>query len=176
MPQLAAGTYKVQNNKLRPGFTLLEILVVVLIIGIVISFAVLFLGNFFKSNKVKNTAKELNILLPFVSQKAILQPAVLGLKFTSTKYEFYLYAQNTKKQTSQWKLITRDSLLAPHNIPYNIKITIKPTSKNDQPQIVFLPSGNNTPFSIMFSNNNKAPFYKVEGDSQGGFKLAEVGR
>src|SRR3989338_11711053 len=160
---------KIRSKLKSLGFTLLEILIVVLIIGIVISFAIILLEHFFKERKVENVAREFSILLPISSQQAILQPAIIGLKINSKKYQFYLYVINIKNHTGKWKLITNDPILKPHLLPDNVKIN--PNSNKKEPQIVFLPSGDNTPFIITFSNEGKAPFYKVRGNSQGDFKL-----
>lgn len=154
----------------KTGFTLLEILIVVLIIGIMISFAALLFGGFFKSRKIENAAKEFSILLPLASQQAILQPAIIGLKINSHKYEFYLYIKNVDNHTGTWKLITKeDPILTPHSLPEKVEMELENNKKKDQPQIVFLPSGDNTPFTIIFSHEGKAPFYKITGNSQGGF-------
>ncbi len=164
------------------GFTLIEILIVVVIISIAVTFAALSVGGFIKARRVEMTAKELAALLPLVSQQAILQPAILGLRIESHRYAFYRFVINPNTDKGEWRLISRDLILKPHDLADNVQLSLRlkesvsllNLTKKNNPQIIFLPSSDNTAFILLITNYNKPPRFQLTGIGNGDFNLKEI--
>ena len=72
------------------GFTLIEIMVVIVIIGVVVSFITLAINNGGSTPQLQQEeAQRLASLLTLANQEAILQAKELGVAFTSEGYRFY---------------------------------------------------------------------------------------
>jgi len=144
----------------RSGFTLIELLVVLLIISIVTAIAVISFKHVGRDRHEKIAIEQLQNVIALAQQRAILQPAVLGLVFKKNAYIFYRYYQNLKTKTMGWKRLSEDHL---SNTSISLsKITIdtgkkalklfSETSSSIQPEIIFLPNGDVTPFTLKLNN------------------------
>lgn len=140
------------------GFTLIEVMVVVLIIGITVSLAVLGIGG--GEQPVQTEAKRLQVLLGLVREESILQGRNLGMRFKADGYQFF--ALNGE----QWLPLEEDSLLRQREMPADIRLELeaegeqfeffssqqeedKKDRDKDTPQVYFLASGEVSPFSLV---------------------------
>jgi type II secretion system protein H len=125
--------YKVAGNK---GFTLLEVMLVVLIIGIVTSLAVYSMAPIGPSRQAKSEAQGLMAAIDYAQQQAILSHQPYGLVINDHGYQFYIYQGSdrglwqpaSKKTFHQRIILSQVNLIAP-----------KP-SLDGSPSIVLLPS------------------------------------
>lgn len=148
------------------GFTLLELLAVVVIIGIVISIASLSIGQK-NSHVVRDEAERLNGLLRLASEEAVTQGREFALQFSKISYSFLeLDAGN------QWAPITEDELLHERKFPAELKIDLvvegAEASFNDEknlPRVFILSSGELTPFKLNLSLDKEQ--YTLQGDLDG---------
>ncbi len=136
------------------GFTLLEIMVVLVIIGIMVSFAVLqFTDQGVK--QVQEETRRLELLIKLAREEAILEGSDYAIGFWQGGYSFY--ALNEEK--GKWHEITEDPSLRPREIPEDIELSMELESQliilemkpPEKPQIFLLSSGEMTPFILQLS-------------------------
>lgn len=176
MPTLATGTW---TNRFRQyGFTLLEVMVTVVLIGIIASFAVLSMRG---SNVEEHTIREaqrLTALIKLNRQEAILQGEQRGVRFTETGYTFL-----TQGQDGQWSPSADSSLQNAQQLPSGFKLKLwiegEPVNLNAKPdnlpQVWLLSSGEITEFSVSlrFSEEDNQE-YRLSGDPTGHLNLEPV--
>lgn len=139
------------------GFTLLELMVVVVLIGIILTFVVGTVGDGGRGDRVKREAQRIAALVELVGEEAVLHSALIGLRFGEHGYEFMRY------RDQQWQEVQGDDLLKPREIDTMLVLqllvegftfdltTAKPESEAEaevKPQVVFLPSGEHTSFEL----------------------------
>lgn len=157
------------------GFTLIEILVVVIIIALATTFVFLNLGNRSDHHRIAAFAEHLSELIPIAQQTAILQPAVLALQITPKQYRWLQYVQNIESH-GQWQPIITDTLLATHDIPNDILVKLQVlNSTTDSEQLVITASGEFTPFIIDIYNRDRSVHYRITGKANGEINLLKLG-
>lgn len=136
------------------GFTLIEVLVVLIIVSIITSVAVLAFGQFGRGRREKIIVQQFSRAITAAQQQAILTPVVLGLAITTNGYQFYQFHASLKK-SSEWLPLKNDvmsnSTAFRSVFDVNVKsIATFSLSKQDKktPAILFLPSGYVTPFTL----------------------------
>ena len=155
------------------GFTLLEVLVVVIIIGIVISFAVLSINSDDKT--LDEDARRLQALINLASQEAVLQSNELALQFNEDGYEFLAF------DGEKWQAISGDEILRPRTLPDTIAVDYEPEGQkltlkgmDDEakpPRIYFLSSGEMTPFRLTLRRRGELDGYVLTGSARGKTEL-----
>ncbi|HEY6514679.1 MAG TPA: type II secretion system minor pseudopilin GspH [Steroidobacteraceae bacterium] len=95
------------------GFTLLEILVVVLIIGILTAGMLLSMNFAGKDTELETESKRLLSLMNYVQEQAELQTRDYGIYFGQSGYEFVVY----DVQTGAWRSVPEDDALAERTLP-----------------------------------------------------------
>ncbi len=88
------------------GFSLVEILVVLLIIGLIATMAVVAVGDFGQSKRLVNIAEQFKHQLEFAQEKAILESQLLGVKFDSHGYQILRFTG------SKWAFIEHSRVFA----------------------------------------------------------------
>ncbi len=136
------------------GFTLLELMVVLVLVGIIFSFAMLSLGGDDLAELTEQETRRLATLLGLVSDEAVLRGEEMAVHFTETGYEFLVLSGD------QWQAPADDRLLQARSLPADIEIRLEVsgdspglTESGDEdgetltPQVYILSSGEMTPFS-----------------------------
>lgn len=138
------------------GFTLLELLVVVTIIGVFVGAAVLSTGISGDDRDIEREAFRLTSLLDLVREEALMQNRDYGLLLAESGYGFYLY----DSLQLAWLEPGADELLSTHDLDDELglalriedrDVNIAPNIDTDeidapQPQIMILSTGEMTPF------------------------------
>ncbi len=159
------------------GFTLLELLVVMVIIGLLATMAVLSVGT--REPLASQEARRLAELLRLGVEEAVLQGREWGLRVTSDGYEFMVLGE------SRWRVVG-DEILHPRKLPQDVgtRLTLEGEElslehethdKNDQqeaitPQVLLLSSGEVSPFRLALVGHDQPTWY-VTGTYDGIFAV-----
>lgn len=170
------ASYKTDQS----GFSLLELLVVIVIIGIIIAIASV---NFAPGDEfVEKEARRLEALTELALDEALLQGQEMGLSFYSSGYEFSVYDPFEEN----WVRMTDDEMFFPRNIEEDLELTLfiedqpivlessyQPPNTVDgaddeyEPQIFLLSSGDVTPFAVTFRPAFDSNGYRFNADITG---------
>jgi general secretion pathway protein H len=162
------------------GFTLIELLVVVFIIGIVSAVIAFTGGSRHNFRETEAFAEELKSRILIIREQSTTQMTTLGLQVNDKNYEFLQFEKSTGKWIS---LQTTDSFWQAYKIPSDITlgVTVEPKnlsadlSKSDHPpQIIFLPNGDITAFTITISSKSNKRVLQITGNSDGTILLQEM--
>jgi general secretion pathway protein H len=147
------------------GFTLIEILIVIVIISVISTVAMLSI-HFNRNKQLETLANTLANLITLAEEEAMLRPAVLGLVFTPHSYQFYIYQENNHT----WQPLPNRVFRATA-IPDDTQITLKIHGQNiptdGQHQLIISTSGDIPDFTISIGKSDQAPLYQVIGKESG---------
>jgi general secretion pathway protein H len=155
------------------GFTLLEILVVVLIIGIVVGMATLSMRDD-PVRRARTEVERMGALITLASQEAVLQSREVAVEFTPTGYHFLVFEDGTwgesKDDTFRARTLPADMELQVIIEGEQIKFEDKDRERTREPRIYLLSGGEITPFEVIIRDRSGHALYRVNGDMGG--KLA----
>ena len=140
-----------QAASTQRGFTLLEILVVLVIIGILASMAVLNIGDR-RSDILSKESRRISTLIDLARNEAILEGREYGLGLWRGHYQFY----ELDEKTSAWAPLLADTHLRPREFPETIEPMLEIENQEvtldakapEKPQILILSSGEITAFRL----------------------------
>jgi len=160
------GHLRLRPNILRRGFTLIEILVVVVIAGIVSSIVLLSMGTLRDDRDLEREAYRLASLIELAADEALLQGRDFGLELLHSGYRFVEY----DPFTDRWGEIVGDDMMRQRQLPdeYEFDLFVEDrrillseqaaeTDDDDEdlsriefyaPHALILSSGNITPFEL----------------------------
>lgn len=101
------------------GFTLLELMVVIVIVGIMFSFLALSINTSSPEESIKKEAMRLDQLIELALEEAILRGEEYALVFKPDSYQFARLSENG------WQLINDDRLLRPRTLPNEITLELE---------------------------------------------------
>ncbi len=158
MPRLETG---MPNER---GFTLIEILVVILIVGIAASVTLLAFGDFGASRRVQLSAEQFVNYIKLVQQRAILEMNTLGINVNKEGYGTYRFVE-----AKTWEPMPGKGLFHWQTFPKNILVTLKTTIKNNSklPDIIINPTGNMSAFTLSFGTETNPEQLNVIGEHDG---------
>ncbi|MBT8091784.1 MAG: type II secretion system minor pseudopilin GspH [Gammaproteobacteria bacterium] len=107
-------------TKKTRGFTLIEILVVVIIIATISSLALLSLGLVGDDRDLDRERRRLASLLEVAQDEATMQGREFGLEFLRSGYRFVEF----DPFTSQWSEIQYDDLFRPRQLPEGMELEL----------------------------------------------------
>ncbi len=109
------------------GFTLLEIMVVVLIIGILLSVFTLSVGSFTEDQGAED-ARRMRILVEMASEEAAMQGREIGMTFYQHGYEFawrQILEDEEGQRYIQWAPVDNDRLLRARDLGEDLSIDLE---------------------------------------------------
>ncbi len=146
------------------GFTLIEILVAVFIVGIVMSVAVLSLNLAGDDREAQREARRLISLIQVAQDDAFLQSREFGLEFMTTGYRFVEF----DPATSQWADVPYDESLKLWSLPaeYELELYLEDQRvllEEEPVEIVYEESPaqvreDYAPHLLIFSSGDATPF------------------
>jgi general secretion pathway protein H len=180
-----------QTTTSASGFTLLELLVVLVIIGIVSSFAVLSTGLTGRNKPLDKESQRLLALMQMASEESVQKTVELGLTVSNDGYHFqrYDYDQNT------WQPL-EDDLFRERSLPDDLTLDLvlegRPIVLDDPsmtdsdtesdkdkkkkptpPQILFLSSGEVSPFTLTLREHPGTAESVIKSVGDGSFTLGD---
>lgn len=146
------------------GFTLLELMVVVIIIGTIMAMISLRLGNQRGDDELMKQAERLEALMILASEEAQLQGRDVGIQFRRDGYQFFLY-DGLRRVWLEWQ---NDPLFRARTFRDEFELELLmddqaaalPVNEEEDdvdlptPQIMILSSGEMTPFEIIIASEN----------------------
>ncbi len=172
------GPDKAAAGRMR-GFTLLEILVVMFIVGLMFSLAVLSVGDGGQRETVRREAERFRALVLLAQERAILEAREFGVSFTDDGYSFLVLEDN------EWQPITDDELFRERTLPEGMGVELTAddlpvdlaaaeedeNEKGPRPHLLVLSSGELSSFELSFYAEHGDIAYRIEGEVQGEVSL-----
>ncbi|HRF44270.1 MAG TPA: type II secretion system minor pseudopilin GspH [Candidatus Competibacteraceae bacterium] len=162
------------------GFTLLEIMVVMVLIGILTSLAVLSIGGG-PRNRLAEEGRRLAAIVELQQQEAILNGQLRGIQFDRNGYTIL-----SLDEQGAWRSPDATNALIRHQLPEDIALGLwvedrsVRLEKPDFPQVLLLSSGEATEFIAVFSlardSSPDAPLYRIASDAMGRLTAGETVR
>jgi len=134
----------------RSGFTLIEMLIVVFVIGIASTFVVVNLGGNGDRRTAEREAARLAGALEHAAALAQWNGETLGVSAEGSTYRFW-----RRGVDSRWAALTDDDVLAPRALP--AEFTVSPAAYAGAPVaadaiLPFRPSGRNEPYALLLAS------------------------
>ncbi|MFQ5643199.1 MAG: type II secretion system minor pseudopilin GspH [Thiogranum sp.] len=159
---------------LQRGFTLLELMVVLVIIGVLLTFVGLSTGGDARGEQMKREATRLMALIDMASEQAVMRSEQLAIRFDDRNYEFMLL------QAGKWMPLQDDGPLRAREVPKGIELRLEleenpppglQVEDTEAPQVFLLSSGEMTPFTMTFSAPETEQRYTVKASLLGRLEL-----
>jgi general secretion pathway protein H len=169
----------VTADRRTAGFTLLELMVVMVLIGIIFTFATLSMKGDDVAGLMQQESQRMETLINLASDEAVVRGEELAIRFHDDSYEFMVLAD------TGWKAAS-DGMLKEYRMPADIQLHLdvsgdlpvfvsakddkedkdrqdsKDAAKEDPPQVFILSSGEVTPFSVQFQSHLSKREYLLE--------------
>lgn len=188
------------NPRSAQGFTLLELMIVILIMGVMVTFASLSIGNRVNEDKLENEARRTEAILRLASEEAEAKGIEIGLRFTEGGYR--LLTIDAERQWQDYEvsgplrrrvfaepfalnlLVEGRAIRLPPELTPEQELalaksqTLKSARENDAqrltPQILLLSSGEITPFTLLMTAPGIEAGYRIESDAFGRIERARA--
>lgn len=161
------------------GFTLMEIMVVLVLVGILASLAVLAIGGS-PQDRLAEEGQRLAALVALQQQEAILTGQIRGLQFGPHGYAVLSLDEQGAWVAPDTTTLTHRTL--PADLALNLWVDLRPAPLETAgfPQVLLLNSGESTDFVVVFKLTEdqlpNAPQYRVAGDALGRLTTGAVAR
>jgi general secretion pathway protein H len=135
------------------GFTLIEILVVVVIIGVITAGLLLSVSLTGRDRELEKESDRLQALFTYAREQAELQTREYGVMFQDDGYQFLAY----DNRTAAWREVFEDDSLAARKLPDGLDFKL---SVDARPVVLTKPkdSHDKTPQVMIFSNGDLSTF------------------
>jgi len=171
------------------GFSLIEILVVIVIIGIVMSIAMLSITLAGGDNQLREEARRMVSLVDVARDESLLQGREFGLELMQGAYRFVEFDPLTR----QWSEIIGDDTLRLRQLPEELELELfvedrrvmlksdptrmtseeedRPGIERYAPHVLIYSSGDMSPFEIHFVRRIDDSLLAVRGDFAGQLEI-----
>lgn len=163
------------------GFTLIEIMVVIAIMGIMLGLGMIAFGDGGLSDKLEQESQRLYGLIKLAQEESILQAKEIALELETDGYVFKESEFDEKTGQYKWNAIVGDKLFRKRSLTAGIELdlsvedtalALNAKSDNQTPiRILILSSGELTPFELILKINKLQDYYEITGLSNGQLKL-----
>ena len=156
------------------GFTLIEILVVVVIIGVVAASMLLSFSLTGRDRELERESDRLFALLNYAREQAELQTREYGVQFQDDGYEFLTYDVHH----AAWRSVTEDDALGARKLPdgLGVKLTVdarsvvlsRPRDAADKtPQVMIFSNGDLSSFAVTLERDGGLRSVTLTEDDKG---------
>ncbi len=165
------------------GFTLIELIVVVFIIGLVAAGAVVVFGGDRRDTELEKEAQRLDALLNYVREQAELQTRDYGFRANMTSYSFVVF----DILANEWRPAEEDDALRERNLPRGIRPAmvvegrriVLDTKKKDvedfKPQVMIFANGDLSSFEVTLEREGGKDRARIFTDEQTNILLVMPG-
>jgi type II secretion system protein H len=160
--------------KRAAGFTLIEIMVVVFIIGLVTAAAVISFAGDRRDTELDKEAQRLDALFDYVREQAELQTRDYGFRVDDAGYSFVVF----DVMQNQWRAVDEDDALRERPFADDVRPVVvvegrqivlnrkKPTVPDFTPQIMIFANGDLSSFVISLFRNEPDKGARIYTDEQ----------
>jgi general secretion pathway protein H len=162
----------VRDNR---GFTLIEVLVVLVIIGVIVGLASIALGDN-RAEELQREARRLQAVLTLATEEAIVKSRELGVRFDADGYRFFM-----PNDEQAWVPVEHDREFAARQLPRPLELTLltdaRAVRSNDRdakatPHVYFFTTGELYPaFELILSHPELETAYRLEARIDGKIEL-----
>jgi general secretion pathway protein H len=182
MPMSATGTSPTSLARRRraagapqgPGFTLIEVLIVVVIIGVITAGIVLSVNITGRDRELEKESDRLLALFSYAREQAALQTREYGVMFQDDGYEFLTYDM----RRATWRSVFGDDALIARHLPdglgFRLTVEARPVvlarpkdSKDKTPQVMIFSNGDLTTFAATLEREGGLRSVTLTEDNKG---------
>ena len=161
------------------GFTLIEILVVLVIMAVIISLAVLSIGTTGRDTQLDEESRRIQGLVDILHERALLEGRDFGLRIEPTGYGFVVYSADRDR----WLPLGDEHEFRHRDLPKgvtfqleldSVQVVLKPLEQSlssddppPPPQVAIAASGEGTPFHLTLLRDATQARAAVNGDAFG---------
>jgi general secretion pathway protein H len=156
------------------GFTLIEIMVVMLIIGLLAAGTVLSLGTSGRDRELEQERDRILALTDYLRDQGALQNREFGMRWFLGGYEFLGY----DSRTARWERLQEDPVTRSRLLPLGLRVSVriegrpivlpKKEDKNPQPQIMLFSSGDLSLFELTLQREGTGDGVVIEPSATDG--------
>lgn len=177
------------TERLRParsraaGFSLIELLVVIVILAIMSSMVLLSMGTLRSDDEAETEAQRLTALLEFLSEEALVQARDYGVEFFRDGYRFLAWDPDSRL----WSVLEEDEILRTRKLPAGLELALAVDGREvvvgpeeryrERPQDELVPhvavfsSGEFTPFELFLVAERVTDAWVLRGNMRGELEL-----
>lgn len=163
------------------GFTLLELVVVLFIIGIMFTFAVIAVGDGGRDRMIEQEARRIVALMELARDEGILTAEETAAGFSRHGYTF-LREFEVGERTYEWLPLEGDRQLRERNLEdlglelelrlEGIAVSLDRTLDNPAPHVYLGITGEITPFELhLHADRSRRPYFIIEGQPHGRIQM-----
>lgn len=176
------STEPVPGARRAAGFSLIELLVVIVVLAIAASAVVLSTGTLRADDPVETEARRLVALMRFVAEEALVQGRDFGVEFSPDTYRFLSWDPDTRL----WSVVDDEASLRARELPPGLEFALAVDGREvvlererrqreaDElvPQVAIFSSGELTPFELFVVGDYVADAWTLRGLVNGEVELA----
>jgi general secretion pathway protein H len=171
--------------ELHGGFTLLELLVVLVVVGVMVSMAVLSFGVLGRDREAEEEARRFWTVLQQAREEAELRAEDIGVYVSTSAYEYLRF----DPRRNEWLLIDSDELFSQRELPEGLRfrlwlesreVVLNPSlpdrgdkDENDRapPHVLVLSSGEIMPFQLEIERESEPALWRVSALANNDLRL-----
>jgi general secretion pathway protein H len=169
------------------GFSLIELLVVIVILGIMAGMAVLSMGVLRAEDPAETEARRLAALVELLAEEALVQGRDYGIEFFEDGYRFLAWDPDS----GLWAAIVDEASLRHRALPGDLRVALavegrevlvqagEPRAQQQErkdeliPQVAVFSSGELTPFEVFLVTGSVTDAWVLRGQMSGELELVE---
>lgn len=171
--------------KPQRGFTMLELLVVLVVVGIMVSMATLSFGVLGRDRQSEEETRRFWAVLQQAREEAELQAEDIAVFISADSYEYLRF----DPRRNEWLSLADDELYAPRELPEGLRFRLRVESReavlkpglpdrSDEeenqkwpPQVMVLSSGEVMPFELELERDGAPSVWRVTGQANNDLRV-----
>ena len=149
----------------KNGFTLIEIIVVMLIIGIASGLVGIMISKDTGSLELRTFTKDVSAVLRYARNKAVAEKKIYCFVIDKDKHTYLLYSEDTEYKNKK--------IVLNKNIPDELEMSVQ-DSEEDSQYMEFFPRGDSSGGAIEITNQEGAGFFIIINRITGNLKVEKA--